>query len=281
MSFSKRYGFKEDDIIYQKEGMSKDLRNSLWNAIDECYWSKMKGCRYLSENQDMEFLFHRLWRNFFKFDIDTLNDFWKDLHTKMRNHFQSAEWFEVYDLVEFISKNYPGDMEETNKKFIKICNYYLERERAAYRIVDGKIVETTSDLEIKEIEALLKRKDAIIEIKKDLRKASSLIFKKDTVDFKEPVIHITRAFDNFERFLDKNIQLPVLEFEEKIDHILKETPEIDSLVICIREMFHKLKKIGNSDIPVSGKVDFEDVKFILVQTVSYMNFFLHKISKEI
>lgn len=281
MSFSKRYGFKEDDIIYQKEGMSKDLRNSLWNALDETYWSKMQGHKYLTENQDMEFLFTRLWRDFFKYDIDTLNNFWKDLHVKIRNHFQSAQWFEIYDLIEFVSNNFPLDKEESNKKFKKICNFYLEREKSAYRFIGNNVVETTSEIEIKEIEKLLKREDLINEIGKDIKKASSFIFnQRENSDFKEPIMLITKAFNEFERFMDMNISLPVLEFEEKIEHILKDTPEIDKLVLCIRDMFVKLKEINESDIPVSGKIEYEDVRFILVQTVTYMNFFLQKMSKD-
>lgn len=72
----------------------------------------------------------------------------------IKNYYSNCEWYEVYDLIEFIAQNYYETV--TNQTFINACNKIFEEELSAYRFVNKEIVEITSEEEINAIEKAIK-----------------------------------------------------------------------------------------------------------------------------
>src|SRR2546423_446024 len=127
--FSERMGFKPARDAIQISGIDDALRNSLWSAIYEYYGSLFRPGA-LSETERAEASL--LWRQFFKLPIDTIPHDARQIVEYLRKWYFSADWYEAYDLIEFIE----GVLENPQDgAFRKQCNYYLEVEMSGFRFV--------------------------------------------------------------------------------------------------------------------------------------------------
>ena len=64
----------------------------------------------------------------------------------MKNKYFNLEWFEIYDLVEYL----PELFTEKDLTFYGELNKVLEEESAGYRFVNNLIVQIIDEVEIKE-----------------------------------------------------------------------------------------------------------------------------------
>lgn len=151
MLFSQRQGFKPAKQTIQFEGMDADLRNSLWNALEQYYWHNFAALQYRIA-WEIPVLIIKLWRDLFKQPIDTIPHPWHGIIEILRDYFFKAQWYGVYDFVEFIASS---EDTQRNKAFVEYCNVTLERELSGYRFVGGRIVPVTNKMEIAEVEQAL------------------------------------------------------------------------------------------------------------------------------
>ncbi|MHB8065243.1 MAG: AbiJ-NTD4 domain-containing protein, partial [Ruminiclostridium sp.] len=157
-SFSERMGLKQIKNVIQVESMDTDLRNSIWNGLNICYFNTITstslGYKVISENynKNIYHLIHKIWMDYFKIPVETIKENWDSCYTELKDYFFKCKWYEVYDFVEFIGNNYVG----TNNAFISYCNKIFEREISGYRFVDRKIIRITEPIELDEIEEALK-----------------------------------------------------------------------------------------------------------------------------
>jgi hypothetical protein len=155
--FSQREGIKPAKSVIQVNDMDIDLCNSLWNALTLCYWNNM-GENYLY-SESMQAFVKKLWVYHFKKPLDTLPGVdtsaggWSQTHKVIKKQYDNCRWYEVYDFIEYVVKNYFS--KSKNKKFMELCNSFLERELSAYRFVGGEVAQITSQEEISEIEEAL------------------------------------------------------------------------------------------------------------------------------
>lgn len=149
MKFSQRLGFTEVRSVIQSDGMSTDLRNSLWNVFDQSVWS-VKGFMYDYPGEpDIQPFSRVLWSEFFKLPLDQRPEPVNSILLSIRNYFFSAEWFEVYDFIEFclwIAKF------TKYKDLPSHLNRILEQELSGYRVVASQIIPVTDNSEITAIE---------------------------------------------------------------------------------------------------------------------------------
>ena len=87
----------------------------------------------------------------FKEPVDNLANDWQTVRLELRIYFFNAKWYEVYDFLEFVVNNFPT--EPLNAQFLSRCNAILEREMAAYRFVDRRIIPIIDEVEVEAIEA--------------------------------------------------------------------------------------------------------------------------------
>lgn len=158
--FSQRHGIRPIEKALQREKIDSELRNRLWSALQICIWDHWSFADYFGTQPEkarmVETVVKRLWLNYFKEAIDTIPDF-NDDHPRsayeiIREHFFEGEWWQAYDLLEFLYKAAPEPWKQHLKQ---LANKFLEQENAAYRFVDSEIVEITSQQEVKEVELAL------------------------------------------------------------------------------------------------------------------------------
>lgn len=147
-------GITEVRTVIQKDVMTDELRNSLWNVLDRHIW-RSEGFMFQRHGRSEIWTFSEvLWSCYFKLPVDTRPDREHRVLDEIRNYFFNAEWYEVYDFVEFClwitnSNRY--------RKLPDHINNVLERELAAYRVVDQQLVAVTDDEQVDEVEEAASR----------------------------------------------------------------------------------------------------------------------------
>jgi hypothetical protein len=142
-------GITEVRSVIQRDGMTAELRNSLWNILDEKVW-KAKGFMYRPNNEaDIEPFSRVLWSDFYKLPVDERPKRTDQILRAIRGHFFDADWFEVFDFVEFCL--WITQIERFRDLPDQI-NSVLERELSGYRVIDNQFVPVTDENEIAAIE---------------------------------------------------------------------------------------------------------------------------------
>lgn len=131
--------------------MSDELRNSLWNALDQFLWQRKDFLHTAYGHAEMYRFSHALWFHFFKLPADQRPEYSPTILGEIRKFFFSCEWYQIYDLLEWIVSY----LEDAGRKYADLFNIILDRELAGYRFVDGKIVDITDKQEIEMLEQAL------------------------------------------------------------------------------------------------------------------------------
>lgn len=191
MRFSQRLGISPVEKAIQRESMDDELRNSLWSLIQGVYWdnyqctrSAMYGRSDFVKGSNLNPLITKLWLNYFKQPIDTIHQYFGDCVSYLRDYFFSAQWYEVYDFIEFVSKEGP---EKSNPTFIDLCNQFLDRENSAYRFVNGILTEITSEEEIQSVEEAISSASAFPGVRDHLSAALSLMSERNHPDYRNSI----------------------------------------------------------------------------------------------
>ncbi len=229
-NFSERIGLKQTKTALLKNGMTQELRNSLWTAlfttvIESLSNSKENNFRNVETFSKLASFYRCLWIDFFKFPIDNLpiNDgiMYSDVASDyLRNWFFAAEWNEVYEFLEYIA-------EGQGQTFSIVCNHFLKRELSAFRFVDGMLVEINSEEEIIEIEKAINISDKYKPVKTHLSTALSLISEKKKPDYRNSVKESISAVESLCKIIIKNDTatlgeaLKIIEKGNKIPNSLK------------------------------------------------------------
>src|SRR5208283_1679478 len=134
-SFSVRKGFTKVRTQIQVESMDERLKNRLWNTLDYYYWSNEHGEPNIVRKPSpyMITCLTVLWNDYFKEPVDKIYGWWSDTFAVLRSKYIRLQWYEVYDLIEFVANNFPN--KDVNEKFVQACNSVLESELSAYRFV--------------------------------------------------------------------------------------------------------------------------------------------------
>lgn len=183
MRFSQRIGRRPIKSIIQKDSMDEDLRTGLWNAFQLAVLDKVDSYAWLYQTPYKEF-FRILWFSFYEHPLDTLDDHWQTTREYIRKRYFEADWYDVYDFIEFIAQNLSDSDKES---FVGICNSVLEKELSAYRFIGDNIGEITNEAEISAIEAALADSSPFAGINKHLQSALEKFTDRKNPDYRNSI----------------------------------------------------------------------------------------------
>jgi len=281
MRFSQRAGLTPATKLAQRESIDDDLRSSLWNLLSLFYWDKYEppGGTYDTtdyvRDSSLYPLVLPLWLHYFKKPLDTIEEFWEDCYKQLRKYFFEAQWYEVYDFVEFVA-NYGHESQKA--KFIELANSYLERENSAYRFVSDKITEITSKEEIDSVEEALSVADDYRGAKTHLRAALALLSDRKNPDFRNSIKESISAVESLAKKLAG-------EDTGTLGAILKELERSKKLHPALKSAFSSLYGYTNDAEGIrhallnEGSLTKADAKFMLVCCSAFINFALESIRK--
>lgn len=203
MDFSQRMGYLPPSKVIQSDSIDTDLRNTLWNVVSECYWSRFRpgyGHNDAIAFSNFADFSVSLYAFFFKKTVDTLPTYWSDLRKELRHFILTGTWHRVYSLLEFIAEYCP-DIDNSNTKFIAYSNKALEQENSAYRFVAGKITEITSPQEIEEIEQAIEGSSAYTGVTTHLKTSLGLLTDRQNPDYRNSIKESISAVESLAKKL--------------------------------------------------------------------------------
>lgn len=277
MRFSERYKYKTARETIQVDSISPDLRISLWNLLklhvwDHAHFSRIDNGTYLSSgNADLQLLCTRLWFDYFKRPLDTLNDEWSAVLVDLRKYFFDCPWYEAYDLIEFIASNFPYPRPEY---FIEACNRVLEREVSAYRFVGGLITRVTDEVEIDAIDHALMGPQG--PVRTHLRRALELLSDRASPDYRNSIKESISAVES--------LVGAVLGEKGTLGQLIKKLEQEIGLHPALRTAFSSLYGYTSDEdgirhaIMESNIVGFDEAKFFLVVCSTFINFVESKVT---
>jgi hypothetical protein len=136
-AFSQRKGLTPAPEPVQLESLDQRLRNDLWNLL---YSSLVD-----TYQNSTPYTLSNFWWHHFGQPIEQYDP--RRLASVIRATILESEWYEVYDLLEFLASETP-DYYQT---LVDMVNAILENNRAGYRIVAGQVVEITDETELQSI----------------------------------------------------------------------------------------------------------------------------------
>lgn len=275
MRFSERHGYSKIRKAIQLESMDESLRVGLWNALKIFVWDKaaysssaMGGGYYLtaSANAELKNLCDRLWFNYFKKPLDTLGSDWSEVHHFLRTYYFDAEWFQVYDFVEFVATNYKRP--ETREKLIDACNSVLEKEKSGYRFLNNQIAPITAQEQLNEIQRAIDNSTAAE--KTHLERALELLSERDKPDYRNSIKESISAVES--------LVVRVTGEKGTLGQLLKHLEEKIGLHPALKNGYSHLYGYTSDEggirhaILEAPKVGFEEAKFFLVVCSAFINF---------
>jgi hypothetical protein len=272
--------------IVQRESMDEPLRNNLWDALKDFYWDQVTpsfiGARgpWLSDHPEIKILMRSLWHLFFQVPADTLSNNWTETRLKIRRWFFEAEWFEVYDMIEFIANHYPDKDDSVNNDFMQFCNLVLERNISAYRFVGGEIIDITSEEEIVAIEEALDATAGLEGVNTHLRTALSHLSDRESPDYRNSIKESISAVEGL---------CELISGDEKatLGQALKQIEMQVELHGALKAAFEKLYGYTSDADGIRHALGLleepslrsEDAKFMLVACSAFVNYLLAKASR--
>lgn len=272
MKFSERIGVVAPRTALQIRSMDGPLRTGLWNALTVDYF------RYVANDNPRNVTYPRpplknlvgaMWLNYFKRPLDTLPPRWTDIHKELRDYFFTAQWYEVYEFVEFCAKRF--ELETTNEGFRRRCNAVMEEEKSGCRFVSGEIVEITSQDEIAAIEDGQSLSGRFGVVSDNLTAALLLLSDKREPDYRNSIKESISAVEGMCSILanqtkaDLGTALKVLE---------KQKPMHGALKSAFLSLYGFTSDAGGIRHALLGDANltFADAKFMLVACSAFVNY---------
>ncbi len=280
LSFSQRKGLKPVRVKVQIDSIDDELRNLLWNALTFFYWDKApEDCpeynKIKAKSPTYAYLI-ALWHRFFREAVDTIDWYWPESYARIREHFFSCSWNEVYDFVEFTANNHPSRY--INEEFMRFCNSILEREVSAYRFVAGTITQLTSAEEISAIEDALSATKDSQAFNKHLRTALSLLSDRKSPDYRNSVKESISAVEALCKVIAGDAKASL---GQALKQVEIKVPLHPSLRSAFNNLYGYTSDADGIRHALLEKTDlmFEDGKFMLVTCSAFVNYLRAKAAR--
>jgi hypothetical protein len=268
MRFSEREGLHSKKQAIQTNEMDVELRNSLWNVLDDMLWSR-PNYLYVTNSYgrgrsvDIERFSRALWSDFFKQPADQRPTDGREILNVIRVYYFKAQWHEVYDFVEFVINFY-----STNRPLVELMNRVLERELAGYRIIGHLIAPVTSQLEVEAVEQALG--SPFQGSNKHIKQALAFLSSKPAPDYRNSIKESISAVESACKELagDKKATL------SSALRILSSQVHVHP---ALASAFEKLYGYTNEESGIrhaifgESKVSADDAKFFLIICSAFVN----------
>ncbi len=240
--------------------------------MEDHYWMPDNHTRTLHSYTDLSQICETLWRNYFAHPVDTLPRGWHETRAKLRTFFFSAaQWFQVYDLIEFVAAN-------DNSKFAiarpivfrQDVNEVLEREMSGYRFVGEFITPITFQTEIDEIESAMTGKEQ--SVTDHLHSALNLLSDRNDPDYPNS---IKESISAVESLVKSTLGTEKGTLGDLLKELERRTPLHPAYKSALSSLYGYTSdeggiRHGKSD--TDRQVTFEEAKFMLVVCSAFVNY---------
>lgn len=271
MKFSERIGIIKAKDSIQIEFIDDDLKNGLWNVFHSYYLEEFTD-RFVKQSNKYEFILD-IWHNFFKKTIDEIPSSIIHVKSEIRTWFFQCEWYEIYDFIEFCTKNNLFDIES----IISFYNSILEREVSGYRFVNGLISPITNESEIEEIDqAIVDSKDKNLNgVKVHLENSLRMLSDRNSPDYRNSIKESISAVESISKTLSSTSKNSLGSALDKIKGKIKLHPALERGFKQIYGYTSDSDGIRHA-LMEESTCDFEDAKYMLVSCSAFVNYLIAK-----
>jgi hypothetical protein len=231
-----------------------------------------------------------IWEHFFKGCLDDLPGSWGSLLSfdvpeehrgLLRRRFldEGFEWYQVYNLVEFVARNADEVLDLPSQQFQAQANEILEQERSGYRFIDGKLVPISGGQEVQSIETsiAMAQESGLFGVQQHLETAIELLAMKPEADYRNSIKESISAIESLARQTtgQESFSRAIAEldarigfhggFKSALDKLYGYSSDEDG----IRHAILEEKDVG-----------FDEAKFMLVICSALVNFMISKAAKQ-
>lgn len=284
MRFSQKIGKTSFRDSIQIESIDNKLENRLWNNIQTEYFNRIGIDNHYSVHKDSDIgiFIIAIWVDFFENRIDEIPKIIDGSFSVakfiiyVKQWYFGCQWYEKYDFLEFLSK---FDIQNFELGFEKACNSNLKKEMSAYRLVDGCIVQITSEEEILEIEDALSSSTKWEPVNIHLKTSISYFSNRENPDYRNSVKESISAVESLCKIIVGNDNatlapsLKIIEEKHRIHGALK------SAFTSLYGYTSDTGGIRHSLLMDDIEVTMEDAKFMLVTCSAFINYLKVKIEK--
>ena len=254
--------------------MDDNLRTGLWNAFYQSFPVSLDDENMFHRYRTLPVIYRKVFVDFLKQNVDEYCGEYTyyaprsvSRQREMDNTinavkvlFLQGEWYEVYDLVEFL-------MEHSNDEGYKnLCSVALEKENSAYKIVGKFVTEITSEQEITEIETA--RQIPFDSAKSHLEKALALFSDRENPDYENSIKESIHAVESIAKEITGK--------ENSLNALTQELKLHPNLTNGLNELYNWTSKDGirhgKSGKPLS--VDQDTARFMLVTCSAFVNYII-------
>ena len=268
MRFSDRLGITQANNVLQTQGMSDELRNSLWNILDMLLWSKPNFVTTPIGEPEIKHFSNRLWFNYFKKPIDSKSGYGPNILTAIREYFFEAKWYDVYNFLEYII------LSEGNTKLIEVVNKILERELSGYRLIEGYFVPITDDIEIESIQKAI-AECPFSGVHEHLKTSLEHLSRRENPDYRNSIKESISAVESIVREITQN---PKATLGDALSTLEKKGQLHSALKKAFSAFYGYTSDEGGIRHAMLEKPDItiSDAKFFLVTCSSFINYLKSK-----
>jgi hypothetical protein len=273
-SFSERLGITQPKAI-QLNSLDTELRNSLWNVCSGfCFVSSQSLTR---DDDCLYYVGSILFKDHYKLPVEKLPQFTSDLVEIQIKYFQTAQWYEVLNLVEFLRTECLERVQE--QEFERQINEVLEREKSAYRFIAGKLAPITNEIEMRELEQAARRGDRFAPVAEHVRTALGLYSKKPQPDYRNSIKESISAVESAARIITGQPNATVGQAIKLIDqrHSLHE-----SFKKGILQLYGYTSDEGGirHSLIDATNIDEADARYMLVSCSAFANYLISRYDKQ-
>jgi hypothetical protein len=275
MKFSDRIGATEPRSTFQTNGMDDRLRNRLYNVIFTNFLIDIES-RFSLRDSSYSKIIMGIWHDIFGEPLDEVEQMGKAAVEQFRNAFFQAEWYKVYNIIEYIYLNVSSGPVKRFKFFI---NSVLKEELAGYQFVGDYLTPITESKEIQEVEGALDNtlNYQIKGAKEHLESSLKILSDKDNPDYRNAIKEAISAIESTVQILTGSSA----EFGKAINILNKKIQIHGALKTGYKNLYgytsdahgirHALTEEDNLDV--------EDARYMLISCSAFINYLLVKADK--
>lgn len=269
--FSERIGAINPVQTIQTEGMSDALRNSLWNFLHSQFESRWDYWIPLAKF---------IAQYFRKVPIDELPFRDYECRKWIKAYFYDLEWYEVYDLIEFLvinNQHLPGAAQRDRKQLEEKYNAIFALELSGFRFIAGIIAPISIPAETQEVTGALElsNRSGMQGAHAHIQTALKLLGRKPTPDYRNSIKESISAVESIAKQISGSDAqglsgaLAALEARVQLHGALKQgflrlygfTSDADGIRHAILE---------------EPNVGFDEAKYMLVSCSAFVNYLISK-----
>jgi len=269
MKFSQKYGYTQIRDALQIDSMDSPLRNALWNLTYENIFSYNSPLRV-----DFDRLGKAIWVDFFDQQIDQIpriggaSIYINGIGDSIKKWFlESAIWYELYDLIEFIGNN-------SNQIFIDKANDVFIKYMSGYIFVGTSMTKITSQIEIDEIEKSMNQKGQFSVINEHLQKALQHLTNRKNPDFRNSIKESISAVESVAKIITSDNKATLGKALSTIEKKYEIHPAMKSAFSSIYGYTSDSNGIRHALSIEDKAVNFAEAKFMLVSCSAFINYLI-------